>query len=298
MTSAETSSNGSAQTQSNQLPELPDRVVVELAKTDNSSILGKFASVLGLLAAALFFAGWIYRWAYFQFFQLDIITINFPIQSFFMVPIQIFLNNGWSVLLTLTIIIGTAFLIYFTILLAKKVEAGFHDHVLPHLPGHRALKEETIGVIQSFLNELIIVAIILSVLFIVARWRGHTDAIRDAQYDTSTLPIVTLVTPEKSLPLGRLLKDPFEDPSIAGFRFFGDKQQFESIWRREDNLVDDSQPRVWRLLLEYGGWMYIFPSSHLTNKRPAVVAISKGLGDQAMVLGYDAPKLGKSSSKP
>ncbi|MFM7713442.1 MAG: hypothetical protein ACKO7A_12230 [Microcystis sp.] len=32
--------------------------------------LGKLISVLVLLAAALYFTGWIYRWTYFSFFQL------------------------------------------------------------------------------------------------------------------------------------------------------------------------------------------------------------------------------------
>jgi hypothetical protein len=267
--------------------QFPDRVTVELAKS-NSSILSKFASVLGLLAAALFFAGWIYRWAYFSFFQLDIITINFPIQSFLMVPIQIFLGSGWSVLLTLVMFVATAFTIYLVILLARKAENWFHDSLLPHLPGHRDLKGETIEVIQSFFNELLIVAIILCILFLVARWRGYTDAIRDAQYDRSTLPVVTLIAPEKNLALGRILAKPFEDPTIAGFRYFGDKALFEEVWRREDsNLATDAEPRVWRLLLDYGGWMYIFPSSKLENKRPSVVAVSRGFGDQIMVLGYE-----------
>lgn len=268
--------------------QFPERVTVELAKSNSSSILGKFASVLGLLAAALFFTGWIYRWAYFSFFQLDIITMNFPVQSFLMVPIQIFLGNGWSVLLTLLLTVLTALTAYLAVLLARKVERWIHDSCLPRLPGHRDLKEETIEVIQSFFNELLIVAVILCVLFLVARWRGHTDAVRDAQYDTSTLPLITLITPEKNLALGRILDNPFQDPTIVGFRYFGDKTLFEDVRRNEDtDLTAGSAPRVWRLLLDYGGWMYIFPSSKLTNQRPAVVAVSRGFGDQIMVLGYE-----------
>lgn len=285
--SSETSPNNPLQASHLQLP---DRITVELAKSNTSSILGKFASVLGLLAAALFFAGWIYRWAYFSFFQLDIITINFSVQSFLMVPIQIFLAGGWSILFTIIVFIATAFTIYFAVLLARKAEQFFRDYLLPRLPGHRDLKGETIDVIQSFFNELLIVAIILCALFLIARWRGYTDAVRDTQYDTSTLPVIALVTPEKNLALGRLLEKPFEDPTIAGFRYFGDKALFDEVWQKEDsNLVTDAEPRIWRLLLEYGGWMYIFPSSKLTNQRPSVVAISKGFGDQVMVLGYETP---------
>ncbi len=59
--------------------------------------LGKFTSVLGLLGAALFFAGWIYRWSYFYFFQLELNTLDLPAQSFLIVPLQIFLGMaGYS----------------------------------------------------------------------------------------------------------------------------------------------------------------------------------------------------------
>ncbi|MEH2151551.1 hypothetical protein [Nostoc sp.] len=56
-----------------------------MTQTPNSNqetnILGKFTSVLGLLGAALFFAGWIYRWSYFYFFQLELNTLDLPAQS-------------------------------------------------------------------------------------------------------------------------------------------------------------------------------------------------------------------------
>ncbi|MEG4857246.1 hypothetical protein QUB75_06105 [Microcoleus sp. K1-B6] len=46
------------------------------------SILGTFASILGLLSAALFFTGWIYRWAYFGFFQLEVTTLDLGASQF------------------------------------------------------------------------------------------------------------------------------------------------------------------------------------------------------------------------
>ena len=79
------------------------------------NILGKFASVIGLLGAALFFTGWIYRWAYFSFFQLEITTLDLPAQSFLLVPLQVFLGNGWAIVKSAIAIFLTAILIHITL---------------------------------------------------------------------------------------------------------------------------------------------------------------------------------------
>ena len=41
----------------------------------------RLLSILSLLGVGLFFVGWVYRWAYFSFFQLQINTINLSPQS-------------------------------------------------------------------------------------------------------------------------------------------------------------------------------------------------------------------------
>ena len=73
-----------------------------------TEILGTFASILGLLGIFLYFTGWIYRWAYFGWFQIEINRLDLPARSFLFVPIQVFFGNPSASLLTLfAIIVGT-----------------------------------------------------------------------------------------------------------------------------------------------------------------------------------------------
>ncbi|NJR74465.1 MAG: hypothetical protein HC773_14090 [Scytonema sp. CRU_2_7] len=62
--------------------------------TSEFKILGAFAGSVGLFSIALYFTGWIYRWAYYGFFRIELNALNLPAQSFFFVPIQVF----WEVL--------------------------------------------------------------------------------------------------------------------------------------------------------------------------------------------------------
>lgn len=84
-----------------------------------SNILGKFTSVLGLLGAALFFAGWIYRWSYFYFFQLEVNTLDLPAQSFLIVPLQIFFGDIWTICKTAIAFFMAAIAIQATLWLIK-----------------------------------------------------------------------------------------------------------------------------------------------------------------------------------
>ena len=68
-------------------------------------ILQKFASLLGLITASLYFVGWVYRWQYYVFFQLEIITLNFSFQSFLFLPIQVFFGSIQAVLKTILAIV-------------------------------------------------------------------------------------------------------------------------------------------------------------------------------------------------
>ena len=89
------------------------------------NILGKFASVVGLLGIALFFAGWIYRWSYYYFFQLEVTNLDFPAQSFLFVPLQIFLGNGWTIFKTVLAFILAAFAIQLTLWLVRIITETF-----------------------------------------------------------------------------------------------------------------------------------------------------------------------------
>nr|NMG11743.1 hypothetical protein [Brasilonema sp. UFV-L1] len=89
------------------------------------NILGKFASVVGLLGIALFFAGWIYRWSYFYFFQLEVTNLDFPAQSFLFVPLQIFLGDGWAIFKTAIAFLVAIFAIQLTLWLIQLITQAF-----------------------------------------------------------------------------------------------------------------------------------------------------------------------------
>ena len=116
-----------------------------------------------------------------------------------------------------------------------------------------------------------IVSVILIILFWLARFQGTADARRDAGLQ-STLPAVTVVTPEKRLGIGRKLEDLTDNP--AGFRIIGDAKRYNQLIGREINDRDDK--RVWRLLIDRNGFFYLFrslPPNANSKERPTIVII-------------------------
>ena len=273
------------------------------------SILGTFASILGLLSAALFFAGWIYRWAYFGFFQLEITTLDFPFESFLFVPIQVFLGSFSVFCRTVFAVILTALLIQLTLRgikwLSTKLANNPSQSVTSAQPPGQQRNRRRVGRIvrslllfltakqqRSLLNETIIVIWILVALFWFARWQGIADARQDAIDNTSNLPVVTvLFTAEKNIALGRQLADLSTDPPLKDIRIIGDKGVFDRLRGRETNDTTDPQnPRVWRLLINRGGQLYVFtalPKSASANERPLVLSISE---KQLVILSPEATK--------
>lgn len=284
----------------------------------NPQLLGAFISLLGILGIFLYFTGWIYRWAYFGFFELEITTLNLPLESFLIVPIQVLLGNFWifsRAVLTAAIAIG---LIQITLWLlsALIVKASNVSWLLSHLAfktsntSHSRLDRIAKQLypywffkgLSSFarlvplplLREMAIVAWVLFVLFWVAYWQGIADARRDAVNQTSTRPIVTLVSPSDKIALGRNLDDLVIDPSKKGYRIIGDVEQFEQIFGREINYTNNpNQSVVWRLLIENNNWVYLFPAlppQTTENQRPPVLAINTGAG-QVQLLILSRPKI-------
>ncbi|MCC5656004.1 hypothetical protein LC608_03185 [Nostoc sp. XA010] len=72
---------------------------------------------------------------------------------------------------------------------------------------------------------------------------------------------------------------------------------FDDLRGREDaDISNPQQPRVWRLLLERGGWIYLFralPVNAKSNELPSVLAIQES--DKGHII-IRSPEVSKSSS--
>ncbi|MEG4090297.1 hypothetical protein [Microcoleus sp. Pol12B4] len=289
--------------------------------TPESNILGSFASVFGLLGAALFFTGWIYRWSYFSFFQLEVTTLDLPVESFFMVPLQVFLAGGKSIFKSTIALVITALAIYLSLWLANSINKtvsvkinGIITRSLSYPYGrrfrwiYRILKSwqqfnvnryNSIKLLRSLVDEIIIVGWVLLVLFWSAYHQGIADARRDAG-ENSSLPAVALIAKQDNIALGRKLDDPTLRLDPKGFKAIGDADLFTDLSKRDyTDINNPKEPRVWRLLLERGNWIYMFPA--LTNKqqtdpkaRPPVIAIQQSQsGDQLLIVSPEASKQSK-----
>jgi hypothetical protein len=252
-------------------------------------------SIASLIGAALFFSGYVYRWAYFSYFLLNIAGLNFPAESYPVVPIQVFCGTPLLVLRTVLFIVLTAIAIRATLWGLQRVEGWVLR--LPNLVprGTRFLASwlvEFTNAMSALLREVVIVIGILIMLFWVSRWQGMADARRDTYNDTSKLPTIALVISDKDkkVALGRLLADPTIDPSLSGFRFFGDRALFNEIYRKEDNFFSKRKDsRVWRMLLSQDNWLYLISGvsdkAERGDERPLVLAVQPKEGGQQMILG-------------
>jgi hypothetical protein len=288
--------------------------------TSEFKILGAFAGSVGLFSIALYFTGWIYRWAYYGFFRIELNALNLPAQSFFFVPIQVFLGSPQTFLQALLALIIAVLLIRVTLWLLQPPNPQPTNNLSS--VGSSSANSFQLRVLRLFqrlnrsklvsrlfflarwfidklryiarilpsplLKDLVIVAWILTILFWVARSQGEADARRAAVNDTSALPIITLVHPNKELGLGRNPKDLFTDSISKKTRVIGDIGLFEKLQGQETNdTANPSQPTVWRLLVNSNGWLYIFrtlPQNADPSKRPIVLAIREGGGEQMMIL--------------
>ena len=262
----------------------------------NPNPLGAFAGLVGVLAIFLFFTGWVYRWAYFGFFELDVNSLTFPAQSFLLVPIQVILGDLGRLLWALLITLLVAVLVKATLWLLEPLGSPSSRVARPNpwlarlhrFPLCQRLRQLTDLFPNPLRRDLIIVAWVLIALFWLARWQGTEDAWRDAVNPTSTRPIVTLVSPSDKIALGASLTDELiqdegnnpDIPALKNLRIFGDVEQFRRLYGKGTNRADRSELIVWRLLIESGNWLYLFPAlpDRQPDLRPPVVAVNTGDG--------------------
>lgn len=271
-------------------------------------ILGAFASVVGLLSIGLYFTGWIYRWAYFGSFQIELTRLSFPAESFFFTPIQVFLGSARAFSQAVMGMVITVALVRATLWLLQPASATVvanvgSQHSLQVLVRrfsqrlHRSWVAQRLRAVAASFpiplpKDLMIVAWILSVLFWLARWQGVVDAQRDMRIGSSSLPVIALLQPEKEFGLGRNLKDSFVEPSLEKTRLIGDVGLFEQLRTRDVREPGDpAESGDWHLLINSSGWLYMFrtlPASSVAQKRrPLVLAVREG-GGQMMILSPTA----------
>jgi len=268
------------------------------------NILGNFAGLIGVLGIFIYFIGWVYRWAYFGFFALELNTLNLPHESFLIVPIQIIFGNFWifiRAVIAMTLTISLIQVILWAI--SPKINhQNTHNKIqtlikrIHDFPLLNILRSLAKLLPPSLRQEIVIVICILGSLFWLGRFQGQADAYRDAVNNTSTRPIVSLVSAKDKLPLGRNLDNLFTNPSLKESRIFGDLEQFNQTFKGIND--DTDQSTVWRLLIESNGWVYVFPSMPSEAKfdqRPPVLAINTGDGGVQLLI-ISRPNLGKKGN--
>lgn len=273
-------------------------------------MFGRLASLLTILGVGLYFTGWIYRWAYFGYFQLEVTTLDLPLESFLIVPVQVFLGNlaggdfstFWR---TVRVAIATFLIIYISLkgieilnrefancinksrslLVLQSLKHRWYKitQVLQPLPDLKPIDYD-----KNFVDELIVAGWLLVALFYLGQTQGNLDALRDSRNETSKLPVVTIITPENQLPLGRKVYDLTDDPNVGKFRAIGDLELYKQLLQRDYNNKDASDNRiVWRLLIDRNSQYYIFPSLSQNlppDTRPPVVVIQQSESGEYVVI--------------
>ncbi|MGK7914975.1 MAG: hypothetical protein AB4038_05430, partial [Prochloraceae cyanobacterium] len=165
--------------------------------------LSKLLSLVALLAAALYFTGWIYRWAYFGFFQVGVTTLNLPVESFYLAAFRSLVGNPLIFLRTTITFIITMLVIIITLQIVQKFQRFIVRYLGRITLNLTSTNQSSLNFLSSLINELVIVLWILAALFFLAYWQADRDAFRDAVNETSILPVVTVIMGEDNAALGR-----------------------------------------------------------------------------------------------
>jgi len=274
-------------------------MVNENSSEKKTLLLGGFSSILSLLGITLFFSGWIYRWAYFSYFSLDVNVQTYTAQSFLIVPIQIYLGSAGSLLKTILVLLALPLLIS----LSRRFLNGLQISWIRSLQARLALPSVGLKDRRQFTaslrDELVIVAWVLIAIFWLCKHQGLADARRDAVDSSSTLPVVSLLLPQSDGVLAkdlRLLEDngePIPDPPLRGHALIGDLNLARDL--RGTSLSDGKGQRVWRVLAqEPTGWLFLIrtlPSTAAANERPTVLAIPNAKQGQVLILSPQSPEV-------
>lgn len=245
--------------------------------------LGELASLIALLAVALYFAGWVYRWAYFGFFKIGIASLDLPVESFYLAAFHALFGGPWILVRTF---LGFALALLGILLTWQtwkllKAQIRLPDRL------HRSLsRSPSFQFVDSLVDEIVFVFWVLTVLYFLARGQADLDVWLDAVNETSDLPVVSVLLNDQNAALGRNLNDPFANPD--NFRIVGDRATYDRLLGKETNDASDpDRVRTWRLLSDRGSYFYIFPALPERDRHlsiPVVKIYASSLGDQLVIL--------------
>lgn len=218
---------------------------------NNFNFLSRIAALVGLLSASLYFTGWIYRWAYFGFFHVEVTTLDLAFESFLIVPLQVFFANNLPRVRAALVFLLSPLAFWIILGLFQSLDKSFvrfqkrwrlrlinflHNFNLPRFRWLKRQKKlwqmklrqwspKPVDFANTLVDEAIKVALVLTALFWLASSQGLADAQRDAFNQTSTLPVVTFVFPENLVALGRQFDPPealANKQPASQFRILGD----------------------------------------------------------------------------
>ena len=180
--------------------------------------LVNIASITGLLGISLFYIGWIYRWSYYAYFQLEITTLDFPFQSFLFVPLQVLFGTRHTIANTVIatlLSISFIWLTYNFISFLLKFITQLKTRLNPNQETNTNSVSNNPNKTVPLQKEVIIIFWVLFILFHLAQTQGLIDARRDVVNENSTLPAVALIGARNNLVLGKSL--PTLDPQQFSF---------------------------------------------------------------------------------
>jgi hypothetical protein len=259
-----------------------------MAESLNESVspLGKLAGSIGFVAIALLFTGWIYRWHYFTYFQVDPTSFGFPVETISIAAFSLLFRSPWTIL---RFIIGLVLAFAGIVVTFRAIHlcSGWLLPLFGKMQQRMGLGREQrqqLSLLSSLANELVIVLWLLLVLYGLAASQGLSDARRDAVDETSTLPLITIAMSGSQSVIGRDPDQILVNPS--GVRLFGSRERYDALLG--DELNSDSGRRRWRLLSDTGGRLLVIPSlpsAQIGGKAPPLLIFpDEGKGDRLVIL--------------
>lgn len=230
-------------------------------KKSNNKFFAVFINLLGLISAVLYFAGWMYRLAYYSRFELSVIDLNFSFESYLLLPVVILFTDLVDVLFSdtsLTKVLCTILFISSIYLVLRSLQLIFQKlftYIKQKLAGTKWLVNEfqrLHDLIEQFnVIEISLTVFVLFILFGIAWYRGFLDGTRDIYEETSILPSVKIISGAESL------------------------VKKEALDKRE-----------WRLLHRHDDWIYLVaPKLNESENPPQVLLVTKGeSGDKILEL--------------